>query len=96
MVETSPLGEEVVHFQLPMPSLGWPGALPLTSQAPTGANSPSVHISLSCTRPRCLTLHSWLEMTFSEATFRTALSPVPTVKGMRKRGPLGRIQGWAF
>lgn len=70
-------------------------ALPLTSQAPTGANSPSVHISLSRTRPRCLPLHSWLEMTFRRAMFRTVLSPVPTVKGMGRRGSVGGIQSWA-
>ena len=51
-----------------------------------------MHISLSRTRPRCLTLHSWLEMTFRRAMFRTVSSPVPTAKGVRRRGSAGRNQ----
>lgn len=93
VAETTPLGVKQYIFSLPE-------ALPLTSQAPTGANSPSVHISLSRTRPRCLTLHSWLEMTLREAMFRTVSSPVPTAKRMgreglwvgSKAGPLGLEQ----
>lgn len=81
-------GDEVVHVQLPIHCPGWPGALRLTSQAPTGTNSPLVHISLSSTRPWYLMLHSSWEMTLSEATLRTVLFPVSVVKGMgRREGP---------
>lgn len=76
-------GDEPVRVQFSLPSL-WPGPPP-TSQAPTGASSPWVHSSFSCTRPRYLTLHSWLEMTFSGATLRTELFPVPTAEGMGGR-----------
>lgn len=63
-----PLDKQVLQFQLLNPSQAGPGALPLTSQAPVGTNSPWVHISLSCMCPRYFLLHSWLEMTFIEAT----------------------------